>query len=72
MLPEGRAQRDYVNPSEASEVLRTEGAISNQVRKWWNITRLCRNDVIIVVYKLACPGCCGDRAVDFTAIKCAV
>ena len=49
MLPEGRAQRDYVNPSEASEVLRTEGAISNQVRKWWNITCLCRNDVIIVV-----------------------
>jgi len=38
MLPEGRAERDYVNPSEASEVLRAEGVISIWLRKWCNVT----------------------------------
>ena len=38
MIPEGEAQRDYVNTSKASEALRTKGAVSNQLRKWCNVT----------------------------------
>ena len=33
IIPEGEARRDYVNTSEASEALRTEGAVSNRLRK---------------------------------------
>ena len=38
MVPEDEVRRDYVNPSDASEALRTEGADSNRLRKWCNVS----------------------------------
>ena len=38
IVPEGEVCSDYVNPSDASEALRTKGADSNQLRKWCNVS----------------------------------
>ena len=35
IIPEGEVRRDYVSTSEA---LRTEGADSNRLRKWCNVS----------------------------------
>ena len=38
IIRECEAQKDYVNMSEASEDLKTKGAVSNRLREWCNIT----------------------------------